>query len=86
MLGKNVAPPEVLPQLKRTGYETEPSMEALSKMSIQELENVENFTIKNKHAKIIFEGKTDLRNLDLDQIVNIQERMVINHFSLIHLV
>ena len=80
MLGKNVAPPEVLPQLKRPGYETEPSMEALAKMSMEELEHVENFTIKNKHAKIVFEGKTDLRNLDLDQIVNIQERMVINHF------
>ena len=67
----------MLPQLKRPGYETEPSIDVLAKISNDQLENVENFTIKNEHAKIIFEGKTDLRTLDLDRIVNIQEKAVI---------
>ena len=69
---------EKWPQLKRPGYETEPSIAILAELSLEELENVENFAIQNKHAKIIFEGKSNLLTLDLDQIVNIQEKTVTN--------
>ena len=46
---------EMRPQLKRPGYETEPSMVVLAELSREELESVENFAIQNKQAKIIFE-------------------------------
>ncbi len=77
-----MAPIEVLPQLRRSEYETEPPMVKLMRMPEEELENVENFTIKNKYGKITFEGTTDLRMLDLDQIVNIQEKTVIINDSI----
>lgn len=72
-----MAPVEVLPQLRRAEYETEPSMVKIMRMTEDELANVENFTIKNQHGKITFEGKVDLRMLDLDRLVNIQEKTVI---------
>ena len=72
-----MAPIEVVPKLRRADYETEPPLVQLMRMTEEELENVENFTVKNRHGKITFEGKTDVRMLDLDQIINIDEKTVI---------
>lgn len=74
------APPERLPKAPKTGYNITPNFVALSRMSLHELQNVENFTIENEHGKIQFIGKTDLTDVDLAATVSImrQEAEVYN--------
>lgn len=72
----DMAPIYILPQLKRSEYETEPPMVKIMRMTEYELENVKDFAIKNKNGKIHFEGYTDLRGLDLDEIVTIENKTV----------
>ena len=45
-------------------------------MTLDELENVEIFSIYNEHGRIDFEGLTNLTNLNLDQIVSIGEKSI----------
>lgn len=73
----------MIPILTKTGYSLEPSLRQLSRMNEEQLKQVENFTIRNEFATVRFEGKTDVRGLDLDKIVNFQHRMVIISKSLI---
>ena len=55
---------------------TIPTIPELYSMTLNELENVENFTIFNKHGKITFPGKTNLRGINLDDIVDISEKSI----------
>lgn len=66
-----LAPAEILPKLTTIGYKTKPTMVELARMSIDELKRVKNFTIENEHGKIVFEGETNVLNLDIDKIVKI---------------
>jgi len=75
-LKTELAPIEKLPKLERKGYYTIPSYSEICRMSLKELENVENFTIYNDFGKIVFEELTDLTQLNIDQIVNISEREI----------
>jgi len=45
-------------------------------MSEEELSCVENFSIFNEDVKVTFEGETDIKGLDLDEIVQLGYRAV----------
>lgn len=40
-------------------------------MSLEELKKVRDFTIENEHGSIMFEGETDLTNVDLGKDISI---------------
>ena len=65
-----------VPKLTKEGYSTIPSIEELSRMSDRDLAMVENFTVTNQYGKIEFEGKTDVRGVDLDELVVIYNKNV----------
>ena len=52
-------------------------MPTINRMTLDELENVENFTIYNDFGKIEFEGMTNLTHLNLDQIITIEENQIL---------
>ena len=60
-----------MPQLRRQNYKIEPPFEVLARMSEAELCEVEDFRVENEHGSVTFVGFTDLRGLDLDELVNI---------------
>lgn len=66
----------MLPKLTKEGYGMNPPLHHLSRMTEEELSSVPEFTIWNQYAKIKFEEPVDLRNLDLDRIVNLQKTFV----------
>jgi len=69
-------PEDLIPRLTKPGYQTEPPMLTIYRMSEEELANIDEFTIYNQNAKIIWEGKTDIRGLNLDQIVHLMHQSV----------
>jgi hypothetical protein len=76
----------MIPILTTTGYTTEPSIKKLSNMNETELSGVQNFTIKNQWVKIVFKGKTDVRFLNIDQVVKLSHKTVsaiTNTFSIV---
>ena len=64
------------PKLTKEGYYTLPPIDELVRMSDTDLAMVEGFTIGNEWGKIEFEGRTDVRGLDLDDLVEIRHRAV----------
>ena len=46
-------------------------------MTEEELKHVKDFTIFNEYGMVCFEGETDLRQLDLDSIVEVSPKVVI---------
>ena len=74
---KALAPKELLPQLSLPGYSTSPSIIELARMSAEELSAVKGFSVQNEYGIIEFLGETDVRELDLDAIVRIEEKVVI---------
>ena len=68
---------KLIPTLLRPSYLTTPSLAALQKMSGKELSKITNFSVYRPNiGKIIWEGETDVRGLDLDIIVTIEKRGV----------
>ena len=66
------------PTLVRTGYLTVPSIAALRSMTEYELEHVLNFTVFRPNiGEIKWAGESDVRRLDLDKIVRIEQNEVI---------
>ena len=65
-----------IPILTKVGYKTNPSMTLIYRMTLDELENVENFSIENENGKIEFESKVNLSSLNLDAIVEIRPGVV----------
>ena len=45
-------------------------------MTETQLKNVQNFTVKNEFAKIVFLNTTDVTGMDLDDIVDLQPKRV----------
>jgi hypothetical protein len=74
---KALAPMELLPKLSLPGYSTTPSIIELVRMSAEELSAVRGFSVRNDHGIVEFLGETDVRELDLDAIVRIEEKVVI---------
>ena len=66
----------MIPLLTKAGYYLDPSLKQLSRMGEDQLKRVENFTIRNEYATVKFDGFTDVRNLNLDKIVNFSLRSV----------
>ena len=62
--------------MERKGYFTIPNYREICRMTLRELENVKDFTIYNEFGKIVFEGITNLCELNIDHIVNISEREI----------
>lgn len=65
-----------MPSLSKKGYETEPEYADLCRMDLTQLENVQNFTVKNKFAKVVFLDKTNVVGLDLDKIIQLNHKSV----------
>jgi hypothetical protein len=55
----------------KEGYQCSPSMEDLRKMTVKELENVEDFTVSNSFGSIFWPGKTDVTRVNLADIITI---------------
>lgn len=64
------------PILTKEGYETNPPFKNILKMKMEQIKNLENFSIENKYGKIEFKEKVDLTFQNLDQIINISENSV----------
>ena len=73
---KVFADPSEVPKLTKPGYETEPSYAEISRMTKTELQNIQNFTVKNQNGKVVFLDKTDVTGLNLDDIVDIKPKSV----------
>ena len=67
----------MLPKLNRENYYISPSIIHLGRKTRDELMKVEHFCIQNEHGKVAFEGPVNLIGLDLDEIVQINEREVL---------
>lgn len=67
---------DMIPKITKPNYHTEPATVRLCRMSEQELSQVEDFSIENEFGKIIFDGKTDIRGLNLDELINIKSKAV----------
>ena len=60
-----------LPKVPKAGYTVRPEMAELSKMTIAQLQNVENFKVSNEFGSVEFHGKADVSAVDLADIVTI---------------
>ncbi|GJQ11668.1 hypothetical protein GpartN1_g3459.t1 [Galdieria partita] len=66
------------PTLTKPTYYTSPSIEELHKMRDEDLSHVHNFIVGRRNVgEIQWLGETDVRNLDLDRLVIIENREVI---------
>ena len=81
LLVNELAAEHLIPQLTKEGYYMDPSIQKLSRMTEKQLSEIEEFTIYNSHAKVIFDGFTDVRSLNIDKIVSFSEKCV-NLFNL----
>jgi len=65
------------PTLTHEDYYTVPSIEKLKQLTNKQLSEIENFTVGHKmFGKITWIGKTDVRGLNLDELVTIQSKSV----------
>ena len=71
-----LCPADKLPILKREGYFMIPDEYEISRMTLEEINNVENFTIFNENGKIEFEGKVSLYGADFDKLFNIEHELI----------
>jgi len=74
---EDIGKEDYLPKLKRSGYYTIPPMEDLAKLSPKELENVKDFTVGLLNVgSVKFFGETNITGLDLDAIIQFEDRAV----------
>ena len=73
---KEFAPIDKIPILTKPGYKSEPDYREIVRMSLEELQNVKDFAIYNDYGKIKFPGSTNLEGLNIDDIVNIEDKLV----------
>lgn len=71
-----MAPIDMLPVLNKATYKTEPGMNIISRMTVNELKNVPKFSVFNEHGKIQWKDPVNLCELDLDDIIEIGERFI----------
>lgn len=71
-----LCPTDKLPILKRKGYFMNPDEYTISRMTIKEIKNVENFSIFNENGKIEFEGTVSLYGANLDKLFNIEHDLI----------
>ena len=71
-----LCPTDKLPILKREGYFMIPDEYEISRMTLEEINNVENFAIFNENGKIEFEGKVSLYGINFDKLFNIEHELI----------
>ena len=71
-----LCPTDKLPILKREGYFMIPDEYEISRMTLEEINNVENFAIYNENGKIEFEGKVSLYGANFDKLFNIEHELI----------
>jgi len=65
------------PKLSKPGYYTIPAMSELSKMSEEQLTSLPVFTVgREGFGNVKFEGKIDVRGLDLDEIILFETKVI----------
>jgi nuclear pore complex protein Nup98-Nup96 len=65
------------PTLTMEGYTTVPSLEALARLSDHDLSRVRGFTVSRAgYGQIQFAGVTDVRGLNLDELLRIEQNCV----------
>ena len=62
------------PYSSRKNYNFSPSYIDLCRMTEEELKNVEEFVIENEHGKIQFTEPVDLRKVNLDKVIKIENK------------
>lgn len=68
---------KVAPSLTRAEYFSNPSCDEMDKMSEEELKQIDNFEIgRHGFGSVKWPGLSDVRGLDLDQIINIGDGTV----------
>ena len=72
-----LCPTNKLPILKREGYFMNPDEYTISRMTLKEIKNVENFSLFNENGKIEFEGKVSLYGANLDKLFNIEHEFIV---------
>ena len=71
-----LAPIDLIPKLTKEGYKCSPSIKELSRKTVDELRNVENFKIFNKHGEVEFKEPVNLLGLNLDNQVTIEKTLI----------
>lgn len=66
----------LVPKLTKKGYETKPPYHEICRMKKSELGKIQNFTIENEYGKIMFQNDTNIIGLNLDDIVEINNRSI----------
>ncbi|CAN0474257.1 unnamed protein product, partial [Phaeothamnion confervicola] len=66
------------PTLTNPEYETVPPIKELQQMTSAQLQRVRDFTVRRRGVgEIVWEGETDVTGLDLDRIVDIDDRSIL---------
>ena len=71
-----LCPTDKLPILKRESYFMIPDEYEISRMTLEEINNVENFAIFNENGKIEFEEKVSLYGINFDKLFNIEHELI----------
>ena len=71
-----LCPTDKLPILKREGYFMHPDEYTISRMTLNEIKNVTNFSIFNENGKIEFAEKVSLYGANLDKLFNIEHEFI----------
>ena len=71
-----LVPIDLVPKLTKEGYKCSPSIMELSRKTADELRNVENFRIFNKHGEVQFKEPVNLLGLNLDNQVTIEKNLI----------
>jgi uncharacterized ubiquitin-like protein YukD len=60
-----------LPTLKNPEYTLSPDLIEMARMTEYDIMNVKDLTIENEHGRVKWEGRTDVRSLKFDELVQI---------------
>ena len=71
-----LAPIDLVPKLKKEGYNCSPSIIELSRKTVEELKKVENFRIFNKFGEVEFKEPVNLLGINLDEQVTIGRNLI----------
>jgi hypothetical protein len=73
---KNLCDPDDLPIFTKPGYTMKPSLVQMSRMTDEQLKNIEDLTISNECGEITWPGKTDVTRVNFDISVHIRHASI----------
>ena len=73
---KNLCPKDKLPILKRPGYYMNPNEYYISRMSVDEIKNIQNFEICNENGKIHFDETVSIYGVNFDKLFTIGHDLI----------